>query len=126
MITDPIGDLLTRVRNAANARHRSLVVPYSHFKEDVCRVMEKEGYLTEVKKDKDNILITLAFKRRHPVITSIKNVSRPGLRVYKKKDELPRVLGGAGIAIVSTPKGVMSGQEARKKGLGGEILAEVW
>lgn len=126
MITDPIGDLLARIRNAANAGHRSLVVPYSHFKEAVCRVMEKEGYLTDVKKDKGNILITLAFKRRHPVITSVKNVSRPGLRVYKKKDELKRVLGGQGVSIISTPKGVMSGKEAREKGLGGEVLAEVW
>ncbi|MBI4032940.1 MAG: 30S ribosomal protein S8 [Candidatus Blackburnbacteria bacterium] len=126
MITDPVGDLLARVRNAALCRGREVLMPYSRLKLEVSKVLEREGYLSEVKKIKNELSLTLAFKGRRSVVTGIKNVSRPGLRIYRKSEELPRPLGGAGISIISTPQGVMSNKEARKKGLGGEVLGEVW
>lgn len=126
MVTDPIGDLLTRIRNAALSRNREISVPYSKFKEAVCQVLKKEGYLDEVQKQENTLALTLVFKRRQPLITGIKNISRPGLRIYRKAAKLPRPFGGSGISIVSTPKGVMSDKEARKQGLGGEVLGEVW
>ena len=121
-----VNDFLTRIRNAMLARQREIIVPHSKLKEAVARVLKKEGYLVGVKKEKRNLLVELAYKRRQPIISGVKNVSRPGMRIYRKVNQLPRPLGGAGISIVSTPKGVMSDKEARKKGLGGEVLGEVW
>lgn len=126
MVNYPVADLLTRIRNAAMARKKEILVPYSKLKLAVCQTLEKEGYLSEVKKEKDTLHLVLAYKRRWPVITGVRNISRPGLRVYRGVKNLPRPLGGVGISIVSTPKGVMSDKEARKKNLGGEILGEVW
>lgn len=126
IITDPVGDLLTRIRNAATGRKREVQAPYSRLKHEVAKVLEKEGYLDEVRKEKDTLFLSLVFKRRRPLVTGVHNISRPGLRIYRKSRELPRPLGGAGISIVSTPKGVMSNKEARKKNLGGEVLGEVW
>ncbi|MBI2007164.1 MAG: 30S ribosomal protein S8 [Candidatus Blackburnbacteria bacterium] len=126
MITYPVGDLLTRVRNAVKSRNREVSAPYSKLKYAVSLVLKKEGYLSDVKKQGNELLLTLTYKRRQPLITGIRNVSRPGMRIYRKADTLPRPLGGAGISIVSTPEGVMSSKEARKKNLGGEVLGEVW
>lgn len=126
MVNYPVGDLLTRIRNGAMARKREILVPYSKLKHAVCQTLAKEGYLSEVKKDKDILRVVLAYKRRWPTITGVRNISRPGLRLYRGARDLPRPLGGAGISIISTPKGVMSNKEARRKNLGGEVLGEVW
>ncbi len=126
LIGDPVGDLLTRIRNAASSRNVELEAPYSRLKEGIVKVLKEEKYVESFKKDGNSLKIVLAFSRRQPQITGIKNVSKPGLRIYRGKDDLPRPLNGAGISIVSTPEGVMSGKAARKKGLGGEVLALVW
>ncbi|MEK7521250.1 MAG: 30S ribosomal protein S8 [Patescibacteria group bacterium] len=126
MITDPVGDLLTRIRNAVSIKTAELSVPHSRLKKEVIRVLKEEGYVESFKKEGRNLQIVLTFKRRQPRITGIKNVSKPGLRIYRKKNELPRPLGGVGISIVSTPKGVMSNRKAWKEKLGGEVLALVW
>lgn len=126
MIGDPVGDLLTRIRNAASVRTAELEAPYSRLKEDIVKVLKEEGYVESFKKEGNSLKIVLSFLRRQPQITGIRNVSKPGLRIYRGKDKLPRPLGGAGISIVSTPLGVMSGKAAKKKGLGGEVLALVW
>lgn len=125
-VNDPVGDFLARTRNAVLARHREVRAPYSKLREDIAQVLKKEGYIEKVKKGKNELVVTLAYKRRQPLITGLRNVSRPGLRVYRKVKDLRQPLGGAGVAIVSTPQGVMSSREAKKKGLGGEVLGEVW
>lgn len=126
MVGDPVGDLLTRIRNAARSRKREVTAPYSKLKYAICQVLLKEGYLDAVKKQGNDLLIALAYKRRQPILTGIRNISRPGLRIYQKGKEIKAPLGGAGIVIISTPKGILSSIEARKKNLGGEILGEVW
>lgn len=126
MITDPVGDLLTRIRNAALARKQEVVAPYSKVREAVAKVLKEEGYLQDVTRQKNQLVMNLALKRRRPVITGIKNVSRPGLRIYRPATRLPRPLGGAGVSIISTSRGVMTNIEAKKLGLGGEVLGEVW
>lgn len=126
MIIDPVGDLLTRIRNAALAREPEVTAPYSKLKAAVAKVLQKEGFLADAKKVKNQLVITLALKRRRPVVTGIKNVSRPGLRIYRKAGRLPKPLGGAGVSIISTSRGVMTNIEAKKLGLGGEVLGEIW
>lgn len=126
LITDPTGDLFTRIRNIVMSGKTEVVVPYSRLKEDICKVLKSEGYLSEVKKVKTDLVLNLATTHRKPVLSGLKNISRPGLRIYRKSQEISRPLGGAGIAIVSTPEGVMTGKLARKKRLGGEVLGEVW
>lgn len=126
VITDPVGDLLTRIRNAAAVKKREVVVPYSKLREDIAKVLKKEGYAFSVKKEKADLKIEIAYKRRRPLITQVKNISRPGVRIYRKASKIREPLGGAGITIISTSQGVMSGKEAKKKGLGGEVLGEVW
>lgn len=126
MITDPIGDLITRIRNAVMAGNSQVVAPYSRLKQAVADVLVREGYLLDAKKVKYDLVINLALKRRKPVITGIKNISRPGLRIYRGAAKLPRPLQGAGVSIISTSKGVLSNKEAFKAGLGGEVLGEVW
>lgn len=126
MITDPVGDLLTRIRNASRSRKREVTAPYSKLKYAVSQVLLKEGYLDAAKKQGGDLLIAIAYKRRRPVLTGVRNVSRPGLRIYKNVKDIRAPLGGAGVVIISTPKGVLSGREARKQNLGGEILGEVW
>lgn len=126
MITDPIGDLFTRIRNACLVSKREIVVPYSNTKYAILEVLKKEGYVADSKKVKRELVVSLAFKRRKPVISDIRNISRPGLRVYKSAKNIPNTLRGAGVAVISTSQGIMSGKEARKKGLGGEVLGEVW
>lgn len=126
IITDSAGDLLTRIRNAALASKRETTVPYSRLREGILKVLKKEGYLQSVKKKEGELIIQLTYKRRKPLVTAIKNVSSPGLRIYRKAKDIPRPLGGGGIAIISTSQGVMSSREAKKKNLGGEILGEIW
>jgi small subunit ribosomal protein S8 len=129
-VTDPIADLLTRVRNAAAAAKPELFVPYSKMKAEVTRILKDEGYITDYELDSTaehpRIRITNKLVDRKSAITGLKRVSTPGLRRYVGAKEVPRVLGGMGIAILSTPRGVMSGREAKKQNVGGELLAFVW
>lgn len=129
-VTDPIADLLARVRNAAAAQKPEMFVPYSKIKAEVVRVLRDEGYITDFALDRaeahPRIKITNKFSDRQSAITGLKRVSRPGLRRYVGADDIPRVLGGMGIAILSTPRGVLSGREAKKQNVGGELLAYVW
>ncbi|MHB8842126.1 MAG: 30S ribosomal protein S8 [Candidatus Aquicultor sp.] len=130
-MTDPIADMLTRVRNANRAFHETVDVPASRIKEEVARVLKSEGYIRDYQIVQENGFNVIRIKMnygpdRERSITGIKRISKPGLRIYAKKDEIPRVLGGLGIAVVSTSKGLMTGREAKKAGLGGEVLAYVW
>lgn len=127
---DPIADLLTRIRNAQQARHAEVEVPGSRLKQDVARVLKEEGYIedfsvTAGEGGKSSLKIRLKYYQGRPVIDEIKRVSRPGLRIYRGKDELPRVRGGYGVAIISTSHGLMSDRAARAAGHGGEVLCEV-
>ncbi|MFA6171056.1 MAG: 30S ribosomal protein S8 [Patescibacteria group bacterium] len=136
-MTDPIADMLTRVRNALAVRKEEVVLPMSKMKYQIAKILEENGLVEKVseaegqgKKEKTKfkeIKIVLKYDRAgHPAISSIKRISKPGLRVYVKKSELPRVLNNLGIAIISTPKGLMTNREAKKKGLGGEVICEVY
>ena len=130
-VTDPIADLLTRIRNANQMRYNEVVVPSSKMKLEIIEILKNEGYIASYKIDKnevqDNVIITLKYgKNKERVISGLKRISKPGLRVYAKAEEVPTVLNGLGIAIVSTSKGVMTGKEARKQNLGGEVLAYIW
>ena len=130
-VTDPIADLLTRMRNANQMRYNEVVVPSSNLKLEIVKILKAEGYITDYKVEKgqvqDNIVITLKYgKNKERVISGLKRISKPGLRVYAKAEEIPTVLNGLGISIVSTSKGIMTGKEARKENLGGEILAYIW
>jgi small subunit ribosomal protein S8 len=131
ILSDPIADMLTRVRNANSARHPEVKVPASKLKLEIARVLKDEGYIAgfEVEADGASQTMRIIFKSRpdrERVISGLKRISRPGLRVYARKTEIPRVLGGLGIAILSTAEGVMSGRQALRQGLGGEVLAYVW
>jgi len=130
-ITDAIADLLTRVRNASSAKHESVDIPASGLKKEITRILLDEGYIRnmELIDDGKQGVIRIALKysaNKQNVITGIKRISKPGLRVYANKDELPKVLGGLGVAIISTSKGIMTDKKARKEGVGGEVLAFVW
>ena len=130
-VTDPIADLLTRMRNANQMRYNEVVVPSSNLKLEIVKILKAEGYITDYKVEKgqvqDNIVITLKYgKNKERVISGLKRISKPGLRVYAKAEEIPTVLNGLGISIVSTSKGIMTGKEARKENVGGEVLAYVW
>ncbi|WP_077304137.1 30S ribosomal protein S8 [Terribacillus halophilus] len=131
VMTDPIADMLTRIRNANTVRHEKLELPASKLKKDVADILKREGFIRDyefVEDDKQGVLrIFLKYgKNDERVITGIKRISKPGLRVYAKADEIPRVLNGLGIAVVSTSKGVLSDKEAREQAVGGEVLAYVW
>lgn len=131
VMTDPIADMLTRVRNANMVRHEKLELPASTIKVQIADILKREGFVRDyetVKDDKQGVLrIFLKYgANEERVITGLKRISKPGLRVYAKADELPRVLNGLGIAIVSTSKGILSDKEAREQSIGGEILAYVW
>ena len=130
-VTDPIADLLTRIRNANQMRYSEVVVPTSNNKLEIVKILKDEGFIADYKIEKqevqNNIIITLKYgKNKERVISGLKRISKPGLRVYAKAEEIPTVLNGLGIAIVSTSKGVMTGKEARKENLGGEVLAYIW
>ena len=128
-MTDPIADMLTRIRNAQLVGRVDVSMPASNIKCEIARVLKDEGYIDDFarrnQEGKSELVITLRYYQGRPVIDRMRRISRPGLRVYKRKDELPRVLGGLGIAIVSTPRGVMSDRAARAAGQGGEILCFV-
>jgi small subunit ribosomal protein S8 len=130
VITDPIGDLLTRIRNGLIARHQEVRIPHSRMKARIADILAREGYLEDaevVPGEFSSIIVKLKYTPgREPVIKGLKRVSKPGLRVYKGRQELPRVQGGLGIAILSTSKGVMTDKEARRHKVGGEVLCEVW
>lgn len=131
VMTDPIADMLTRIRNANMVRHEKLEVPASNIKKEVANILKQEGFVRDVEFVEDNkqgiIRIFLKYGQNNErVITGLKRISKPGLRVYAKANEVPRVLNGIGIAIVSTSQGIMTDREARQKQIGGEILAYVW
>lgn len=129
-ITDPIADMLTRIRNANNARHETVDVPASNMKKSIAQILLDEGYIKSFQIIDDGVQgmihITLKYNGKDKVITGLRRVSKPGLRVYVGADELPRVLRGLGVAIVSTSKGVMTDKAARANHVGGEVLAFVW
>ena len=129
-ITDPIADMLTRIRNANAQKHETVDVPASKLKKSIAEILLDEGYIKAFEEIEDNaqgiIRITLKYVNKQKVITGLKRISKPGLRVYATKDELPKVLGGLGIALISTSKGIMTDKNARKEGIGGEVLAFVW
>ena len=129
-ITDAIADMLTRIRNAGTAGHPTVTVPASNLKKAIAQILLDEGYISRFECIEDNkqgtIKITLKYSGRKSVISGIKRISKPGLRSYADKENLPYVLGGLGIAIVSTSKGVMTDKKARQLGVGGEVLAYVW
>ncbi len=131
VINDPIADMLTRIRNGLIARHDSVTVPASNMKKAIAKILLDEGYIKAADYVDDGlqgqIKITLKYAQgKESVIKGLKRISKPGLRVYAKNDEIPKVLGGLGIAIMSTPKGVMTGKDARNAGIGGEVLAYIW
>ncbi len=131
MVTDPIADMLTRIRNALVARHDFTDMPASKLKESIAAVLKREGYIESYEKREEDghphIRVQLAYTgKKEPVIVGLDRVSKPGLRVYSSGSEVPRVYGGLGIAILSTPEGVMTGKDARKRGVGGEVLCYVW
>ena len=130
MVTDPIADMLTRIRNAVQARHDSVVIPSSKEKLEIARILKEEGYITDYVVEGDahkNIVVTLKYgKNDEKVITGLKRISKPGLRVYAKADELPRVLNGLGVAIISTSKGMITDKEAKQQHIGGEVVAYIW
>ena len=132
-MTDPIADMITRIRNAVHARHPRVDVPASRFKLEIARILEAEGYIQGVKllegADGKGAMIRIALKygpRGETVITGLERVSRPGRRVYLGRDDVPRVMGGLGTAILTTSAGVMTGREAVKRGVGGEVLCNIW
>ena len=129
-ITDPIADMLTRIRNANTQRHETVDIPSSKLKKSIAQILLDEGYIKSFEEIEDNaqgiIRITLKYVNKQKVISGLKRISKPGLRVYASKDELPKVIGGLGIALISTSKGIMTDKQARKEGIGGEVLAFVW
>ena len=130
-LTDPVADMLTRIRNAIRARYQKVDVPASKLKLEIARILKEEGYVSNFKATEEEghkvIRIYLKYDNNNDaVISNVARVSRPGCRVYVGRTEIPRVLGGMGINILTTPRGVMTGRQARKQGLGGELLCEVW
>ncbi len=130
LITDAIADMLTRIRNAGAANHPTVDIPASKIKMSIAEILLDEGYISKVEKIEDEIQgiirVTLKYADRKPVISGIKRISKPGLRIYANAKDMPRVLGGLGIAIVSTNQGVMTDKVARNKNVGGEVLAYIW
>lgn len=130
-VTDPIADLLTRVRNAGMARHESVLVPVSKMKQSVANILKEEGFIRDVETVKGSQWPMLRLRllpsvRNQASIRGLKRISRPGLRIYVNREDIPKVYGGLGVAILSTSQGVMSGQDARNRGIGGEVLCYVW
>ncbi|MBK9942612.1 MAG: 30S ribosomal protein S8 [Kouleothrix sp.] len=130
-VNDPIADMLTRIRNACMARHTSVAIPASKMKVAIAEILKREGFIRDFEVQKgqpaDSIVLTLKYTNdRRPVITGLKRVSKPGLRIYTGRADIPRVRGGLGLSILSTPKGVMAGHEAWQQHVGGEVLCYVW
>ena len=131
MLTDPIADMLTRIRNANKAMHDSATMPTSRMKEDIARLLKEEGYITDFQVDEGESFNTLTIqlkygRNRDRVLTNLKRVSKPGRRVYARKDRLPRVLGGMGTAILSTSGGLITSKTAEERGVGGEVVCFIW
>lgn len=144
MLSDPIADFLARIKNGYLARKKEMIVPYSKLKENLAKILVEEGYLKEGKRQKarlpslqqaggqakskkqDELILTLKYEGKKPALTDVQRVSKPGLRIYVGKRKIPKVLGGLGIVIISTSKGLMTDKQARKKGLGGELVCKVW
>jgi len=130
VMTDPIADMLTRIRNANVVRSKMVEVPSSKIKQELARILKEEGYIEDYEVVEDGkqsvIRIHLKYTGKDRVITGLKRISRPGLRVYAGKDEIPRVLGGLGTAILSTSQGIMTDKKARSQGIGGEVLCYIW
>lgn len=129
--TDPIADMLTRIRNASAARHKELTLPSSKVKREIARILAEEGFIESWTVIPDPVQESLSVRLKYvegktPVVSGLKRISKPGLRVYARKTEIPRVLGGLGLAILSTSRGIMTGSQARKLNLGGEVLCYVW
>ncbi len=125
-MTDPIADMLTRIRNANQNRAKTVSMPASKMKEQIANILKDEGYITNFKVEKNTLTLTLKYNNKERVITGLKRISKPGLRVYAKAEDIPYVLNGLGIAIISTPKGVMTDKLARKNNVGGEVIAYIW
>ncbi|MGW8115368.1 30S ribosomal protein S8 [Caproicibacterium sp. NSD3] len=130
-ITDTIADLLTRIRNASSAKHDSVQIPASNMKKAICQILEDEGYIKSYSVTEDGkqgmIKVILKYgEGKRPVIMGLKRVSKPGLRIYSNAEELPKVMKGLGVAIISTSKGIMTDRQARKENVGGEVLAFIW
>ena len=129
-MTDPIADMLTRIRNGVMARHTRVLIPASKMKVAIAQILKEEGYIRDFDVIQDNpqgtLRITLRYIERRPVLQQLKRVSKPGLRVYTRRESIPRVRGGLGTAIISTPQGVMTGRKAYQLGLGGEVVCYVW
>ena len=130
VVTDSIADMLTRIRNANSMRYETVKIPASKVKEEIAKILKEEGFISNYKLEKDNVqgtlVLTLKYDDKQRVITGLKRISKPGLRVYAKHDEVPKVLNGLGIAIISTSKGIMTDKQARKENIGGEVLAYIW
>ncbi len=128
-MTDPVSDLLTRIRNACNARHETVDIPSSKMKLEIVRIMKEEGYISGFTRMQDNkqgiIRIQLKYEGKNAVISSLERISRPGCRVYVGKSEIPPIIGGLGICIMSTSQGIFTGKQAQEKGLGGEVLCAI-
>ena len=130
-LTDPVADFLTRIRNAIRARHQKVDIPASRLKAEIARILKEEGYIANFKAVEEDghkiIRVYLKYSNSNEAaITNVSRVSSPGCRVYVRRSEIPRVLGGMGINILTTPRGVMTGRQARKEGVGGEVLCEIW
>ena len=129
-LTDPVADMLTRIRNASRAKHSTVDVPYSKVKIEISNILLNEGFIADSEVIENgahkNIRITLKYKDSKSVIQGLKRISKPGLRIYAEKEEIPRVLNGLGIAIISTSKGIITDKAARKLGVGGEVMAYIW
>lgn len=131
VMSDPIADMLTRIRNGYLVRKKAVEVPYSQIKEEIAKILVKEKFLAKIeiqgeKPSEKKIILSLKYKGKEPALTGIKRISKPGLRVYTKANKIPPVRLGFGINIISTPAGLMTDREARKKNLGGEIICQVW
>ena len=130
-VSDPIADMLTRIRNASRARHTEVIIPASRVKREIARILVDEGFIADVVEERDGSSAILRLRLKYvdgkvPVVSGLRRISKPGLRVYAKKTDIPRVLGGLGIVIVSTSQGIMTGSQAKRADLGGEVLAYVW
>jgi len=130
-LTDPVADMLTRIRNAGSARHQKVDIPASKLKLEIARILKEEGYIANYKaaEEEGRRILRVYLKygnNNEAAISNVERVSRPGCRVYVRRTEIPRVLGGMGINILTTPRGVMTGQQARKQGVGGEVLCQIW
>jgi len=129
-MTDPIADMLTRIRNATMARHSRVLIPASNMKIAIAQILKEEGYIKDFDVVRDTpqgtLRVSLKYVDKRPVLTQLKRISKPGLRVYTRRDSIPRVRGGLGTAIISTPQGIMTGRKAYQLGLGGEVVCYVW